>query len=162
MQRKEHMKSAPAVATRFREVFLNGTFVANTNFQAQLTGLGWEQATTPVGPLHTIAVLTQHIHYYIRGLIQVLQGGRLAIKDAYSFDFSPILSQQQWEGFLTTFRLDAEHFAALVEAMPDEKLQAEFVEAKYGSYQRNIDAVIEHGYYHLGQIVLLKKLLQAS
>jgi hypothetical protein len=43
--------------------------------------------------------------------------------------------------------------------MQDEKLKDVFVEEKYGTYQRNIDGMIEHSYYHLGQIVLIKKLL---
>ena len=34
-----------------------------------------------------------------------------------------------------------------------------FVDQKYGDYQRNIDLMIEHAYYHLGQILILKKLL---
>ncbi|MGJ8593340.1 MAG: hypothetical protein ACSHXF_12375 [Aquaticitalea sp.] len=44
--------------------------------------------------------------------------------------------------------------------MPDSQLNAVFVDAKYGTYLRNIDGMIEHSYYHLGQIVLIKKLLQ--
>lgn len=28
-----------------------------------------------------------------------------------------------------------------------------------GTFLRNMDAMIEHAYYHLGQIVLIKKLL---
>jgi hypothetical protein len=43
--------------------------------------------------------------------------------------------------------------------MNDNKLTESFVEEKYGTYYRNIDAMIEHSYYHLGQIVLLKKIL---
>lgn len=43
--------------------------------------------------------------------------------------------------------------------MEETKLNAYFVEEKYGSYYRNIDAMIEHSYYHLGQIVLINKIL---
>ncbi|MEG1022142.1 MAG: hypothetical protein RSE50_11550 [Myroides sp.] len=43
--------------------------------------------------------------------------------------------------------------------MRDEKLDSVFVDEKYGSYRRNIEAMIEHSYYHLGQIVLIKKML---
>ena len=35
-----------------------------------------------------------------------------------------------------------------------------FVDEKYGTYLRNIDGMIEHAYYHLGQVVLIKKLLE--
>jgi hypothetical protein len=32
--------------------------------------------------------------------------------------------------------------------------------AKYGNYYRNLHGIIEHTHYHLGQIVLIKKLLK--
>ena len=153
------METTYQLAKRFREVILNGTWIANTNYKHQLTGLSWEVATAKFDSLNTIAVLAQHVHYYINGVKQVLKGGGLDIKDQYSFDFAPILSQEAWDSFLNQFWNDAEEFAALVEQMPEEKLKEVFVEDKYKTYQRNIEGMIEHSYYHLGQIVLLKKVL---
>lgn len=151
--------STHLLAHRFREVILNGNFIANTNYKAQLQDTGWELVTTKVGSLNTIAVLAQHLHYYITGVKQVLEGGRLDIKDQYSFDFAPITAQEPWDTFLQNFWADAEAFAILVEQLPEPKLSEPFVKEQYGTYLRNIDAMIEHSYYHLGQIVLLKKLL---
>ncbi|KAF2331516.1 DUF1572 domain-containing protein [Flavobacterium nitrogenifigens] len=153
------MKSTAEIANRFREVILNGTWIANTNFKDQLENLDWKIAVSPIQDLNTIAALAQHIHYYIKGINQVFKGGTLDIKDKFSFDFPPIHSQEQWNSFLNQFWHDAEAFASFVEQMPDEKLDAVFVDAKYGSYKRNIEAMIEHSYYHLGQIVLIKKQL---
>lgn len=153
------MKSTEAIARRFREVILHGTWIANTNYKHQLAGLRWEIATAPVGALNTIAALAQHIHYYISGILNVFKGGSLDIKDKYSFDFPPLQSQKDWEHFLAKFWMEAEEFAGLVEQIPEEKLEAVFVDEKYGTYGRNIEAMIEHSYYHLGQIVLLKKML---
>ncbi len=153
------MKNAKHLANRFREVILNGTFIANTNYKDQLADLPLEIATNKVSTLNTIAILAQHVHYYIKGLNVVFKGGALDIKDKYSFDFPPLASQSDWEAFLNTFWKDAEEFASLVEQMPDEKLNEVFTDVKYGTYQRNIDAMIEHCYYHLGQIVLIKKII---
>jgi hypothetical protein len=153
------MNSTYQLAKRFREVILNGTWVANTNYKHQLTDLNWEIATAKFHSLNTIAVLAQHIHYYINGIKNVFEGGSLNIKDKYSFDFLPIQSQSEWENFLSKFWKDSEEFALLVEQLPEEKLKELFVEEKYGTFQRNIDGMIEHSYYHLGQIVLIKKLL---
>lgn len=153
------MKSTVEIANRFREVILNGTWIANTNFKDQLENLDWKIAVSPVQNLNTIAVLAQHIHYYINGINQVFKGGTLDIKDKFSFDFAPIHSQEQWTSFLTRFWNDAEEFASLVQQMPDEKLDEGFVNVQYGTYKRNIEAIIEHSYYHLGQIVLIKKQL---
>lgn len=156
------MKSTVALASRFREVILNGTWIANTNYKQQLTGLPWEVANAKLENLNTIALLAQHIQYYIKGVKQVFEGGPLDIKDQYSFDFPPIESQAAWDDFLNLFWNDADAFALLIEQLPDEKLEEPFVNEKYGTYLRNIDGMIEHCYYHLGQIVLLKKWITKS
>ncbi|HEX5002744.1 MAG TPA: DUF1572 family protein [Bacteroidia bacterium] len=153
------MKRANAIAKRFKETILDGRWVANTNFKDQLEGLDWKVATQEINSLNTIALLAQHIHYYIAGLLNVFRGGKLDIRDKYSFDFPPVESREEWEIFLTRFWNDAEAFYASVNSMPDEQLDKVFVDEKYGTFERNIEGIIEHSYYHLGQIVLLKKLL---
>lgn len=152
------MSNPQQLAARLREVFLNGTFIANTNYRHQLTGVSWKQANNKSGDLNTIAALVQHIHYYIAGVSRVFLGGSLDIKDQFSFDFDPITSQQQWDAVVARFLEDADTFARLVEELPAKKLAENFVDEKYGTYLRNIEAMIEHSYYHLGQIVLLKKI----
>lgn len=156
------MKSTHELASRFREIILNGTWVANTNYKHQLAGSNWEIATTKIDSLNTIAILAQHIHYYINGIKNVFAGGSLDIRDKYSFDFAPLKSQREWDRFLIRFWSDAEEFAASIEQMPEEKLNQVFVDAKYGTYRRNIEGMIEHSYYHLGQIVLIKKLITSE
>jgi len=153
------MKNTLEIANRFREIILNGTWVANTNYKHQLENLDWKIAVTPIKNLNPISVLAQHIHYYINGINNVFKGGTLDIKDKFSFDFPAINSQEEWQNFLTKFWNNTEEFASLVEKMPDEKLDQAFIDEKYGTYNRNIEAMIEHSYYHLGQIVLIKKLL---
>lgn len=153
------MSSASQLAKRFREVLLDGLWIANTNYKNQLSDVSWEQAVTRVGSLNTIAMLTFHIHYYIAGVKNVLEGGELEIKDQFSFDLPPIESQEQWEELLNKLWTDSEKFAVLVEQIPDDKIDEVFVDEKYGTYRRNIDGMIEHAYYHLGQITLIRKLL---
>jgi hypothetical protein len=153
------MSSTSQLAKRFREVMLNGLWIANTNFKDQLKDVSWEQATTKISSLNTIAMLTFHIDYYIAGLVNVFEGGDLEIRDKYSFDLPSIESQQEWEELLNKLWSDAEKFANLLEQIPDSKMNEGFVDEKYGTYLRNIDGMIEHAYYHLGQITLIKKLL---
>ncbi|MNK34401.1 hypothetical protein D3C87_529070 [compost metagenome] len=156
------MNYSTQLANRFREVILNGTWIANTNYKAQLEGLDWQIAIKPVQDLNTIAALAQHVHYYISGVKAVLLGGELTIKDQFSFDFPAMVSQAQWDAFLILFWKDAEEFAVLVDQLLETQLNENFVEEKYSTYLRNIEAMIEHSYYHLGQIVLVKKLLQGD
>ncbi|AZA78800.1 DUF1572 domain-containing protein [Chryseobacterium sp. G0186] len=153
------MSSVSELSKRFREVLLDGRWIANTNFKDQLSDVTLEQALMKVGSLNTIAMLTFHIHYYIAGIVNVFEGGNLEIKDQFSFDLPPIESQEQWADLLLTLWTDAERFAVLLEQMPDSKLDEVFVDEKYGTYRRNIDGMIEHAYYHLGQVTLIKKML---
>jgi hypothetical protein len=155
------MNLTSQIANQFREVLLDGTWVA-TNFKTQLSDMSWEQATTKVNSLNTIAALTFHIDYYIAGLIRAFQGGTLDIKDKYSYDAPPITSQKDWEQRIQKLFDNAETLANLIEQMTDDNLMQPFVEEKYGNNYINIQAMIEHCYYHLGQIVLIKKLIKAN
>lgn len=153
------MSSAIQLSKRFREVMLDGLWIANTNFKDQLSDVTWEQAITKIGSLNTIAMLAFHIDYYIAGVLQVFEVGVLEIKDKFSFDLPPVESQEQWEKILNKLWSDSERFAELLGQMSDNKLSEVFVDEKYGTYQRNIDGMIEHCYYHLGQITLIKKMI---
>lgn len=153
------MATPTQLAKQFREVYLNGDWIARTNLKAELKDLDWKVATTSVKNLNTIALLTFHLNYYIGGVLQVIAGGPLDIKDKFSFDAPPITSQQEWEELLTSVWDNAEQFADRLELMEENQLELPFVKEEYGNYERNITAMIEHGYYHLGQIVLIKKLL---
>ena len=152
------MTESEQLASRMREVIFSGTWVAGTNFKAQLTDLNWESASLKVGSVNSIAALTSHIHYYVAGILNVLKGGTLDIKDKYSFDFPPLASKRDWDKVVELFFKDSEEFITKVALLSDKDLDSVFVDKRYGSYRRNIDALIEHAYYHLGQIVLLKKM----
>ena len=153
------MERTKQVADRFRAVILNGVWIANTNYKDQLSTVTWEQAKTKIGSLNTLAALTFHINYYIAGVLNVFEGGALEIRDKFSFDCQAIESQEDWEELMNTLWNNAGKFANRIEGMPDEKLDEVFVDKKYGTYQRNIEAMIEHSYYHLGQVTLIKKML---
>ena len=153
------MTLSKQIAKQIREVLLDGTWVA-TNFKTQLSDVNWEQATAKLKDLNTIADLTFHIDYYIAGLIQVFQGGSLDIRDKYSYDAPIITGSQDWENRKQKLFSNAETFAKLVENMSDETIFGPFIDAKYGNNYISLQAMIEHCYYHLGQIVLIKKLMK--
>lgn len=148
-----------AIANRLREVLLSGKWIANTNFKDQILSVGWEQAIQKVDNLNTIALLTFHINYYLAGLLNVFTGGKLEIKDKYSFDLPEIKSEKDWNKLVNEFLSNSEMFVNQVEQMDESMLDQPFVEEKYGSYLRNIEGVIEHSYYHLGQVSLIRKMI---
>jgi len=147
------------IANRIREVFLSGHWIANTNYEEQLLSITWEEAIRKMDGLNTIAALTFHINYYVAGVLNVFINGKLEIRDKYSFDLPPIQSESDWKQLVDAFLHNSEAFALQVEQMTETQLEETFVDEKYGNYLRNIEGIIEHGYYHLGQISLLKKMI---
>ncbi len=153
------MNRSKQLADRLREVLLNGTWIARTNFKAQITATSWEEAIQKVNQLNTIAALTYHINYYLAGLLPVFDGGKLEIRDKFSFNLPEIRSEEDWNKLVREFLANSERFINKVEEMDDAILDKPFVHEKYGSYQRNLEGVIEHSYYHLGQVSLIRKLI---
>jgi len=153
-------KSSKAIADQFREVYLSGTWIANTNLRSEIQNTTWEVATKQVGSLNTIAALAFHLNYYVDGIIKVYESGVLDIKDKYSFDMQHINSAEDWDELKSKFWSNAERLAELIEELSDDKIFAPFLQEKYGSNYRNLTGMIEHAYYHLGQVVLIKKILK--
>ncbi len=148
------------ISLRFREVLLSGKWIANTNYRDTLSHVNWEQAKEKIGSANSISILTQHINYYITGILNVFNGGTLDIKDKFSFDFPTIQSKKDWADILNELSINSERFAEHIGKMSNKQLDKPFVNEKYGNYRKNIEAMIEHSYYHLGQIVLLKKMIE--
>ena len=147
------------IAKHFREVHFGGNWTWS-NLKDTVEGVTWQQATAKVYSFNTIAALTYHINYFVVAALKVLRSEPLDSHDKFSFDHPPILCQEDWEKLLDKTWKDAEAFAILVEQLPEATLWEDFAHKKYGSYYRNILGIIEHTHYHLGQIVLLKKILK--
>ena len=152
------MKVTEQIAKHFREIHFGGNWT-EVNLKDSLADINWQQATTKVYTLNTIAALVYHTNYYVSAVLKVLQGEPLHAKDKHSFDHPPIQSQEDWEKLLNKIWNNAESFATAIEQLPASKLGETFTDEKYGNYYRNIHGIIEHTHYHLGQIVLIKKLL---
>ncbi|HUS03483.1 MAG TPA: DinB family protein [Chitinophagaceae bacterium] len=155
------MSLTQQIAKHFREVWFGGNWTS-VNLKETLMDVTWEQATTKAFSLNTIAALVYHINYYVRAVLKVFHGEPLDAHDKYSFDLTAIVSQQDWEKLLNKTFTDAEILAGLIEQLPESKLWENLAGEKYGNYYRNIHGIIEHTHYHLGQIVLIKKILLQS
>jgi uncharacterized damage-inducible protein DinB len=147
------------IANRLREVLISGKWIANTNFKEQILSVSWKQAIQQVDNLNTIALLTFHVNYYLEGILNVFNGGQLEIRDKNSFNLPEINSEEAWNELVSNFINNSEDFIKRVEQMNDIIFDQPFVDEKYGNYLRNIEGVIEHSYYHLGQISLIKKMI---
>ena len=151
------METGLQLANRFREVMLNGKWIAYNNWKEQLSDVHWQLATEKLLSFNTLAELTFHINYYVAGINEFFETETLTISDKYSFDCHAILSEADWLELQSNLFKNCNTFAMYVENTGLKNLESVFANEKYGSYRRNIEAMIEHAYYHLGQVVLIKK-----
>lgn len=155
------MTTSQLLARHFKE-FLHGNSMTGSHIKEHLDDITMLEATTQIADLNTIAVLTYHINYYIVAQIGVLEGDPLNAKDSLSFNLTPITEMAQWDMLRKEFYQNIERFAKLVQELSSTQLEDIFVLEKYGSYHRNIIGLSEHSHYHLGQIVLLKRLIRSG
>lgn len=155
------MQTTAQIAKHVREVHFGGNWTC-VNLRDSLQDVTWQQAITQVYSFNTLATLAYHINYFVEVVIRVLEGGPLTGNDKLSFNHPPIRSEEDWQRLLDKLWSDAEKFAALIEQLPDSRLGEIFSEEKYGTYYRNLQGIVEHTHYHLGQIVIIKKILQGA
>jgi hypothetical protein len=153
------MNTSSQITKHFREVHFGGNWTWS-NLKDTLAGIDWQQATTKIHSFNTIAALVFHINYYVGVVLKVMQGEPLSGTDKDSFNCPPIQSQEDWDQLVAKVFTDAEQFASLAEQLPESKLEETFIDEKYGNWWRNLHGIIEHTHYHLGQIVIIKKLVQ--
>ncbi|MGH1335633.1 MAG: DUF1572 domain-containing protein [Aureispira sp.] len=153
------MSTTHQIALHCEQVFFGGNWTAS-NLQEHLADVTWEEALTSVYDFNTIATLTYHIYYYIKVALPVFNGEALDAHDKFSFDHPPITSSEDWERFKAEIWRDTKAFVEGVRALPDHLLPQDFSNKKYGSYYRNLLGTVEHSHYHLGQLVLIKKIIR--
>ena len=152
------MNTSIQIAKHFREVIFGGNW-CTVNLKDTLQDITWEQANTQVSTFNTITALTYHIGYYVTAVLKVLEGGLLDAHDKFSFDHPVVTSEADWLLLQGKIWTEAERFATLIEKLPEEIIYKDFIDGKYGIYFRNLVGIIEHTHYHLGQIVLIKKMI---
>ncbi|WEK37018.1 MAG: DinB family protein [Candidatus Pseudobacter hemicellulosilyticus] len=152
------MSLAAQAAKQLHDVYFGGNWTVS-NLKEQLSTVNWQQATTQVGQLNTIAKLAFHLNYYVHEVAKVLQGEPLTAKDKFSWEPPAINNEDDWQQLLGQLWQDGQRFSELIGQLPDSKFAEPFIAPQYGDYYRNIHGIIEHIHYHLGQIAVIKKLL---
>lgn len=152
------MEYSKQIAKQLRDVHFGGNWTW-VNLKETLENVTLEQAITKVHNFNTIAALVYHMDYYAVGVAEFLTGNPLTTKDKLSWETPEFNSEEEWQNFLGKFFIHAENLAKAIEQFPEERFGEIFHEEVYGNYYRNLHGIIEHCHYHLGQIVLIKKIL---
>ena len=152
------MGTSQQIAMLFNK-FSRGDNYTGVSLEQALASVSWQKSIIEYQSCNCIATLVFHIQYYISAVRQVLEGGELKAKDAESFTYPPISSDKEWQQLKTSLFNDIEAISSVLITLNSTQLETPFNNGKYGSTLRNVIGLLEHSHYHLGQIMLLKKLL---
>lgn len=147
------------LSNHLTQVYYGGNWTWS-NLKDQLNDVDWKMACTEIEGFNSILKLTFHIHYFVGVQLEVLKGNPLNGKDAESWLPPEMFSENDWTDFKQKIFDEANEMIQLVASLEESKWWLTFEKEKYGTYYRNIMGMIEHTHYHLGQIVILKKLIQ--
>ncbi len=150
---------AKQTAKHFHDIHFGGNWTVS-NVKEQLGDVSIDMALKEVNGFNTIATLTFHMNYFVNVALNFFKTGKVVGDDKLSFDHPPIHSEKDWKMMVSHYLIQAEELTEIIKNLPDEKLLEPFGEEKYGNHFRNLHGIIEHTHYHLGQISLIKKLIQ--
>lgn len=117
------------------------------------------QAYRKVNPnLNTIWEITNHLIQWRRNILKRVEGETVTTPD-HNY-FVPVLdsSEAAWEQSLQNLAKSQELWNSFFENFDDADLDKIYVNNGH-TYYEHIHGIIQHDIYHLGQIVILKKLL---
>jgi len=153
------MKITNLIATHIKEVY-EGNNWTDVNIADTIKDINWQQAQQKTaGSSNTIASLLHHLYYWNGILMQRIKGIDPSIPDVNGYDVSELKNETDWNALKERTHQSFIQLAEAVKGFPEEKLNKTYAEAK-PSYYKNFQGIVEHAHYHLGQMVILKKLLQ--
>ncbi len=153
------MSLSKQLSQHLHQVYFGGNWTT-VNYHDVLADVSWHEAIKSPKEMNTIATLVQHTFYYTQALKRVLKGEPLAAKDELSFTHPKIENEEDWLTFKNYLFKDVEDTVHTLANFSDEYWNNWFEEEKYGTYHRNVMGIIEHLHYHLGQLVMIKKLIR--
>ncbi|MCF6402548.1 DinB family protein [Chitinophaga filiformis] len=149
------------ISTHLLDV-IEGENWTDVNIMDSLKDVTVQEATlkTKASP-NTIAALVNHLIYWNRVMIQRINGIRVTIPDVNGFDVPGLTSEQDWTNLKKELVASAYELAEAIKKVNESRLPEPIV-ADHSSTYRNLQGTVEHLHYHLGQIVILKKLIKAG
>ena len=148
------MTLAQHLGKHFRQAYFGGSF-SERNLRDELAGMSLPAARRTTAGGNSVVALVYHLHFYVRGVASVLAGGPLDTRDEASWETPDFQTEAAWRAFVTRTLEEGEAFAKTLEALPEEELWKPFYSSANAPTLTNALGILEHVYYHLGQVVLL-------
>ncbi|MCD0465537.1 DinB family protein [Flavobacterium sp. ENC] len=152
------MSENKRISNLYQSIY-NGEPWLEVTLDDTLKNVSAEQAYRKINPnLNTIWEIVNHLIQWRRNILRRVQGETVTTPD-HNY-FVPVLdsSEAAWEQSLQSLAKSQELWSAFFEDFNDSDLEKIYPSNNH-TYYEHIHGIIQHDVYHLGQIVILKKLL---
>lgn len=123
-----------------------------------ISGLKLEETINQVADSHNVAELIEHMIAWRTFAIKKLQGEEAYdVLEDINFLKITAMTQEMWQDMMQRLYQTQDDFLRILSQTQDEKL-AETVSGRDYNFYTLLHGIIQHDLYHLGQIVLLRKL----
>ena len=155
------MKLTELIAGHITAVHEGGNWT-EVNIKDTLANVGYKEASTVTkASYNTIAALLHHLSFYNGIVMQRLSGANPVISEANGFDMPPVKNEEDWIKLKERNLESAQQLTEAVRHFPEERLN-ELTATGHATHYKTLHGIVEHAHYHLGQIVLLKKLIMQT
>lgn len=152
------MSESKRISNLYQSIY-NGNPWLEVTLEHTLKDVSANQAYEKINPnLNTIWEIVNHLIQWRRNILRRVQGEIVTTPD-HNY-FVPVLdsSEAAWEQSLQSLAKSQELWSAFFENFNDADLAKIYPNNEH-TYYEHIHGIIQHDVYHLGQIVILKKLL---
>lgn len=151
------MEVRSLIAQHIIDAHEGGNWTGNSLREA-LKNVSLTAATaTTKASTNTIASLVHHLTYWNNIMMRRIAGEVVDIPDVNGFDVPLLTTEKEWEVLQQNNLRSAHGLAAAI--LKDERQDlSDPILPGYSSAYKNFQGCIEHIYYHLGQITMIKQL----
>ncbi|HVX25109.1 MAG TPA: DinB family protein [Parafilimonas sp.] len=147
-----------AIAMHVTDVY-DGENWTDVNIANTLSDVTWRQAQQQTAASkNTIASLLHHLYYWNGVMMERIKGNNPSVPNSNGFNVDVLKDENDWSELKEKTRVSFVQLADAVKNFPAEKL-FETSPTGRSSYYKNFQGMVEHAHYHLGQMVIIKKLL---
>jgi hypothetical protein len=154
------MKVSQLIAQHLLDVYTGGNWT-EVSVAATISDVTYSDAITITAAFpNSIASIVNHLHFWNQVMTQRLQRIKPEIPEANGFDLPPIQSEQEWKTLIKEMLASASLLALAISTLSENRLE-QLILPGYSTVYKSVQGSVEHIHYHLGQIVILKKLLRS-
>lgn len=149
------------IAAHIKEVY-EGNNWTDVCIADTLKDVSWQQAQQKTAAsVNTIAALVNHLCYWNGILLQRSAGENPFVPESNGYDVKEFKNEDEWNELKEKTHQSFIQLADAVKNFQEDKLEETYAAGK-SPYYKNFQGIVEHAHYHLGQMVILKKLIIAT